>query len=246
MIPIIVIEQKKIVPALVLNFKRYAHFWGVIFIVLLITEIPYIPFILIRSARLDEILSVKLPEVSGIFLVVSVLLLLVIDIFQYTAITLCYLFKKEKFMKKTIIVLPVILLLIYVIFTAIDRSDYVIEKKIWNIHRQINILASQGKAAPANQLENMAVKVKHLIHEYPHSDLRSRMYMQLAQIYVFTKDFDKARTYYQMVLDKFPEQQPASALKLWSQLVRHFWPKTGGMIRLLITNYTLKNILIAC
>lgn len=96
LVPIIVVEQKKIIPALALNFKKYAHLWGAIFIVLLITEIPYLPFVLIHASRLDESLAIKIPEMSGIYLIVSTLVLVLIDVLQYTAITLCYLFKKEE------------------------------------------------------------------------------------------------------------------------------------------------------
>ncbi len=95
-IPIIIMEQKKVIPALALNFKKFRHLWGIVFIVFLITEIPYIPFVLFQSARMDQLLAVKVPELSGVYLVISTLVILLIDVFQYTAITLCFLFKKEE------------------------------------------------------------------------------------------------------------------------------------------------------
>ncbi len=117
-------------------------------------------------------------------------------------------------MKKLLFILPSLLLVIYIIFTVIDNSDYVVEKKIWKVQHKINVIAQEGRAAQASQVETLARKTQALITQYPRSGLLPEMYMQLAQIYVFSKDFDKARTNYTLILDKFPERQIVCAKAL--------------------------------
>jgi len=95
-IPIIMVEEKKIVPALVENFKGYWSSKAIIFVVIFVSELPNLLFLLLRSSRMDEWLALNSPEISGLFLISSVLVMLLIDAFQYTAITLCFLYKSEK------------------------------------------------------------------------------------------------------------------------------------------------------
>ena len=95
-IPIIMIEEKKIIPAVIENFKNYWALMATIFVVIFVTELPFLLFVILRSSHLDDWLALNSPELSGIFLLVSVLVMLLIDAFQYTAITLCFLFKSEK------------------------------------------------------------------------------------------------------------------------------------------------------
>lgn len=94
-VPIIVIEQKKIAAAVKLNFRNYRRFFGLIFGMTLISGLLYLPFILSRSSLTDQWVLIA-PEKSGLFLVLSILVMLLIDAIQYTAITLCYLLNRER------------------------------------------------------------------------------------------------------------------------------------------------------
>lgn len=93
-IPIIVIERKKIFQAIVENFKLLTRSFFFILVVVLLPALLYLPIILLRSNRriLSEFAS---PEVWGWLIVVSVVVTLLIDAIQYAAVTIYYLLKKE-------------------------------------------------------------------------------------------------------------------------------------------------------
>jgi hypothetical protein len=93
-VPIIMLEQKMILTAVKLNFKDYGRYFRLILGVVIVSGLLYLPFIYWQSAQTNEGM-LKTPEVSGLFLILSVLAMLFIDTVQYTAITLCYLLVKE-------------------------------------------------------------------------------------------------------------------------------------------------------
>ena len=93
-VPIIMLEQKKIIAAVKLNFTQYSRLFGLIIGVVITSGVLYLPFIFLRSIQTSEMI-LKAPEVSGLFLALSVLMMLLISVIQYTAVTLCYLLVKE-------------------------------------------------------------------------------------------------------------------------------------------------------
>ena len=94
-VPIIMLEQKKIITAVKLNFMHYGRLFGLILGVVIVSGFLYLPFILYRTFQTSEMI-LKAPEMSGLFLILSILVMLLIDTIQYTAITLCYLSVKEE------------------------------------------------------------------------------------------------------------------------------------------------------
>lgn len=93
-VPIIMLEQKKIITAVKLNFINYGRLFGLVLGMVIAAGCLYLPFIFFRTVQTGEMI-LKAPELSGLFLVLSVLVMLLIDAIQYTAITLCYLSVKE-------------------------------------------------------------------------------------------------------------------------------------------------------
>jgi len=94
-VPIIILEQKRIITAIKLNFMNYGRLFGLILGVVIMSGFLYLPFIFWQSVETREMI-LKAPEMSGLFLALSVLVMLFIDTIQYTAITLCYLLTKEE------------------------------------------------------------------------------------------------------------------------------------------------------
>ena len=91
-LPIIVIEKKKIFSALWLNFKTL---WGSFWFTFTITLIPVlflIPIILLRSSFAVDVLF---PEMTVFVLVLSAIIMVAIDAVIYTVVTVYYLFLKE-------------------------------------------------------------------------------------------------------------------------------------------------------
>lgn len=93
-VPRIMLEQKNIITAVKLNFTNYGRLFGLILGVVIVSGLLYLPFIFLRSVQTNAMI-LKFPEMSGLFLIISILVILLIDAIQYTAITLCYLLVKE-------------------------------------------------------------------------------------------------------------------------------------------------------
>ena len=109
-------------------------------------------------------------------------------------------------MNKTLKLLPSLMLIIFIILSLIDRSDYALEKKLWRFQRQISELAQEGRIVPGKEYEDMADRCQDLIQKNPHSYLLPQMYMLMAEIDMLKKDVDKARANYALVLERFPQQ----------------------------------------
>jgi len=93
--PVIVIEKKRIIAAIGLNFK---HLWGsfwFIFSIVLLPTLLYVPVLLLRD-NLGGIAQTIMPEIRVIAFVISILVTMIIDVIIYTAITTYYLLKKEQ------------------------------------------------------------------------------------------------------------------------------------------------------
>jgi TolA-binding protein len=116
-------------------------------------------------------------------------------------------------MKKSLILFPTALLAIFVIFSVIDRSDYVVEKRIWKIQQQFAVKSKYGILSKEDS-ENLAAMYQGLIRQYPKSALLPQIYLHIGQIYVVDKDFEKARTNYAEVLRQIPQQKDLCSIAL--------------------------------
>jgi len=93
-LPIIIIEKKKIHTALIANFKNASGSYVVIFALILIPTLFYIPVVLLRNS-IPMIADSIFPGLRFLVLVLSVFVITIIDAIVYTSITMFYLLKKE-------------------------------------------------------------------------------------------------------------------------------------------------------
>ena len=94
LIPIIVIEKKKIIAAIGLNFKNlWRSFWFV-WAIVFIPTLFYLPILLLRNNIFK--FAGSIPGIHLYILVLSVFVTIVIDAVVYTAITTAYLLKKGR------------------------------------------------------------------------------------------------------------------------------------------------------
>ncbi len=92
--PAIVIDRKKIVPALLINFRYlWKSFWF-LFVVILIPTLFYVPVLLLRN-NFGSSMDMTFQELKLALMVLSVLVMLFIDAAIYTALATYYLMKKE-------------------------------------------------------------------------------------------------------------------------------------------------------
>lgn len=92
-IPIIVLEQKRLFSAIINNFKSlWGNFWFT-YIVVLVPSLFFVPVLLLRKS---VAVNSMLPEVNVLMIVLSVIVSAVIDTIIYTSITSIYLLKREE------------------------------------------------------------------------------------------------------------------------------------------------------
>ena len=93
-IPIIIIEKKNVFSALLLNFKILKESFFQVFIIILLPALLYVPLILIKANNFlfQNLFS---PEISGVILIISIFITVLIDAIQMVAITIYYLLRKE-------------------------------------------------------------------------------------------------------------------------------------------------------
>ncbi len=90
-IPIIIIDRKKIFAALLKNLKTlWGSFWFT-FILILVPTLLYVPVILLRRNLPLNII----PELHAVIIILSIVIMMLIDAISYTALTTYYLLKKE-------------------------------------------------------------------------------------------------------------------------------------------------------
>ncbi len=93
-LPIIVIERKKVFQAIALNFKYLrGSFWFIFFIVL-IPMLFYVPVLLLQG-NLSSIANLTFEGVRLVSPAISIIVLTMVDATVYTAITTHFLWKKE-------------------------------------------------------------------------------------------------------------------------------------------------------
>ncbi len=95
LIPVIVIERKKIFAALIENFKRLQRLFIIVFIAVFLPMLLYIPVLLLRNS-VSSSEGITLPEIHVLIVVVGVFVTLFIDAIALTAVTTLYLADSEK------------------------------------------------------------------------------------------------------------------------------------------------------
>ncbi|OGX41582.1 MAG: hypothetical protein A3G91_02710 [Omnitrophica WOR_2 bacterium RIFCSPLOWO2_12_FULL_50_9] len=93
--PIIVIDQKKVFSAILLNFRHLWRSFWFIFFVILIPTLFYVPVMLLRD-NLGIVVNLTFEGMRLLLIILSIVVMIVIDATIYTAITTYYLFKKEQ------------------------------------------------------------------------------------------------------------------------------------------------------
>ncbi|MDP2654448.1 MAG: hypothetical protein Q8Q08_10515 [Candidatus Omnitrophota bacterium] len=94
-VPAIVIDRKKVLSACVTNFQILWGASGFVFWIVLLPVLLYVPFLLLRSSR-DAFQAYFIPEIGGMVVAASILVLLFVEALQYTAITTFYLLQKGR------------------------------------------------------------------------------------------------------------------------------------------------------
>jgi len=93
-IPLVVLDRKNVIIAFLKNFWFLGKTLLPLFIIILLSSLLYAPVLLLRSNQ-QWMAGFLTPEVWQIFTIAGVIIMLLIDAVQYTAITMCFLLTKD-------------------------------------------------------------------------------------------------------------------------------------------------------
>jgi len=116
--------------------------------------------------------------------------------------------------KKTLTIFLAVIAGIYLVLSLFDRGEYAVEKRMWRLKKQFSLLAQDPKAVPEKQFENVAEKYRKLARKYPKSAYAPAMLLQAGNVYMLNQDYVKAREAFQVVVEKFSDNDDAGAAAL--------------------------------
>lgn len=111
-------------------------------------------------------------------------------------------------MKKIVFIYMAILVGIFTGFSWVDRkSDYVIERSLWNIHQQYMRVIRTPETVPEQTFEELIGRYEDLLVKFPHTSLTQYIHLEIAQVYVLKKDYLKARERFSTLKATYPDNE---------------------------------------
>lgn len=115
-------------------------------------------------------------------------------------------------MKKLIIILSGILLIIFITLTAIDwKGTYDAERQLWGLNRELVKISGNKEATPDYVIEQLANKYRAFIKDYPRSSNTMTAQLVMGNLYLFKKNYVKAREEFQKALTIYPKDKDLMA-----------------------------------
>ena len=111
-------------------------------------------------------------------------------------------------MKKIILFYLICLFGIFIVFSQLDqKSDYVIERKLWKIHKKYVEIAQDPSTISSEHFEKVIKQYERIIASYPSSRLIKGVELLIAELYTFKKDYAKAREKYAFIQEHYSADQ---------------------------------------
>jgi tetratricopeptide (TPR) repeat protein len=107
-------------------------------------------------------------------------------------------------MKKTIILLIILIIGVYVALSFLAKGDdYAVERILWRLNNEIIELAKDPKAVPPEQFDSVIERCRKVIEKYPDSKIILKPYLDIARLYTLKKDYATARVEYAKAIEKY-------------------------------------------
>ncbi len=114
-------------------------------------------------------------------------------------------------MKKISLILLLILIFIFLTLSLVDKSDYMIHKRLWYIQKQFDQVARDPNVVPDEKFKHLVQQYHRIIKQYPHSQKAARVHLQIARVYLLQKQNTSARNTLFEVIKKYPQDSELSA-----------------------------------
>ena len=142
----------------------------------------------------------------------------------------------------------IILLGIGLLLSGCGQDQYSIERKYYQAKKQADIIFNNPHATPPNELQKAVDTFNKLILEHPKSNLAVEARFKIADLYIATEEYDKARSQLDKIIKIYAKFQPICAqavfLKGNSYEAQNRWEAALDQYKKVIDNYplTLKGV----
>ena len=146
-------------------------------------------------------------------------------------------------MKKTILLLIILIIGVYVSLRFLAKNDdYAIEKILWGLNNEIIDLAKDPKAVPPDQFDSVIERCRKVIAEYPDSKIILKPYLDVARLYTLKEDYATSRIEYARAIDNFEENHEVVA-GIMSSIGRTYemeenWKSANEVYQRIIKDYS--------
>lgn len=107
-------------------------------------------------------------------------------------------------MKKTIIILSLILAVTYIGLSVLGRGgEYAAEKLLYRAMKVTGKIAANPDIAPPKLVEYVETTLKTLLKKYPQTKAARAANMSLAELYVFNKNYDKGLSQTESIIKEY-------------------------------------------
>lgn len=150
-------------------------------------------------------------------------------------------------MKKILLIYILILAGLGVLFSVLDQSsEYIIEKKVWQVNKQKMDIAKDPIAVPDQKYELVIRQYRDLMARYPDSRLTPGLYNSIGEIYGLKKDFVMARAIFAEIQVRYPDNRELKASALFetgrTYEVEGNWVKANEIYQNIIEEYPLTEV----
>src|SRR3989338_8653176 len=111
-------------------------------------------------------------------------------------------------MKKTILILAVILVVIYLALSLLGTGgEYPAERLLYRAMKTHSKIADNPDVAPPWLIASVQGDLKKLIAKYPKAFAAKNAYIKLTEFYIFTKEYDEAFRTIDDIMNKYADDQ---------------------------------------
>ena len=150
-------------------------------------------------------------------------------------------------MKKTLLILTVILGCVFILFSVLGRKgEYLAEKKFWKINKKFVEISRDPKAVPEASFEAILRDYEKFIKKFPHSKLVPLAYIYEGQVYLIKKDYDKSRIKFEEITKKYADK-PGICVRAVSEISRTYaleedWDNLLSTYQRIVRDYPLTGL----
>jgi len=131
-------------------------------------------------------------------------------------------------MKKAVFLFILLLIGSIASLSVLGREgEYVAEKTIWKINRDFEGMAKDPKTTPDAAFDRIIHRYRKFIQKFPNSRLTSSADISAGSVYMFKKDYSKAREELEKVIKKYPDN-PKVVVKSMEIILRSYGKEEDG------------------